>query len=1332
MVFGFLVHKLRGYAATFFYKFGLHCAKNQIRVIIISDLVITSLFYPALAIYFSSQPLSHFSTRLHDSLFALNSHAALYRTDLREIWETLDGVQIREDSAAQARCGAERTIRIERVLVPSVIPNHPFGSLNKETLVGSLALQRRIQSSLKSSNLLEYVPDSDSNEPLVLGPLKWDIDDATQLSDSNLVVTVNSRKNISVAGIPLSNDVTLAGRGPVDDQGWIYEAEFVVLTYFFVESDCHANTKHTTWSNILQNAVSGHGTITQPTAQPKLIALEYSAEQPTARVSFLSITLYICYIVIFVYFSGALRRIDTVHSRFGLAFTGIVEIIASTITSVSVCALWGFRVTMVPWPILPVMIVFIGAEDMFILIQEVVSTSITLPVKERIAQGLSRAGTSNTFKVFAYNAIFGSMAYFATGAIKQFCIFTVVVLVAHWFLIHTFFVAVLAIDIQRLELADLLHQGPRIEPSVHSISKDKAKEGASSETKTRWRYFRKDRAAKNGSLLVILAITAVLWQASQPNPRKEVRVKPDPDAARSSFIQAFSAAEPTASIPDGVLIPEPYDDPTLRATTEKHAAAAKFWHVFNPDNTNLLHLRIESPALVTLQPSAQSVDDKSHQLGEKRRALWRTLRPLMWTARVVVVPIGATVIALYILLLYLLKDAELLEAQRNRAEGDSPAAEEHELKRLAGQPLDGDATFLPLSRSLIADVDLITTSQDGRVVAAVTTENEFSYWTVDEGVPMLESDRKLLLLAALLPETQDSKVTAIALNEDGTRCAIGLANGAVIQWSLRDGLRNRTTTRSTTPSPVFEIAFLPTQDYSMASSASTIKAFDTLPSLPPLTLLATFRDGSAWTWEPLTHRPPIALPISGPASQHNPSYLVDEDGCMRVALALQAGGLCLMCRTVGSDGDLPDWHSTVIEVDEQDVISCFKLAGLHVGSQYMVLLAVSTSTGRITVYDCSNGQTLCSLHDSNYDNISRLRIAPIQWQHCKHCGKKEPEGFLLAFSVGSVVEVYRAVSVLKPHRCSCPMTSLQRSSNGLLRDKFLSQQQSRSSSFSASSSPRAHRSALPPMLKFPALDYPIPGHGFHSRRTSEKEPKSRHSIETATSDSTDYDGVDFLRVDGFLPDQATRARSSSNNTRASDIRLINVGEVPCERGVWDIIGQCVVGIRRRPRTRNASTSTDSPFARWEIWSFNPPLSTFRSSPLPSLLQPPQPTTIPPPSQSHRPQSLLENPLIQRQPNLRRFVQLATPISSAAQGSSQRTTSGRKEYPVLPFTRVSTLRVCGTRIGVGLGNTVGIVEFDEGLDAQAVSSSNNTTSSSSSFFSSFFGNSLQNGNTKKRV
>jgi Sterol-sensing domain of SREBP cleavage-activation len=79
-------------------------------------------------------------------------------------------------------------------------------------------------------------------------------------------------------------------------------------------------------------------------------------------------------------------------------------------------------------------------------------TSVTLSVKQRIAEGLSRAGTSNTLKVVSYNAILGVIAVFSVGAVRQFCVFAIVVLVAHWFLAHTFFMAVLSIDVQRLEV----------------------------------------------------------------------------------------------------------------------------------------------------------------------------------------------------------------------------------------------------------------------------------------------------------------------------------------------------------------------------------------------------------------------------------------------------------------------------------------------------------------------------------------------------------------------------------------------------------------------------------------------------------------------------------------------------------------------------------------------------------------------------------------------------------------------------------------------------------------------------------------------------------------
>ena len=89
-------------------------------------------------------------------------------------------------------------------------------------------------------------------------------------------------------------------------------------------------------------------------------------------------------------------------------------------------------------------------------IDKVVSTRATLPVKERLAIGLSHAGTFNTFRVVGCNAILGTIGFFAHGATRQFCVFAIVVLVAHWFLVHTLFVAVLAIDLHRLEVIGML------------------------------------------------------------------------------------------------------------------------------------------------------------------------------------------------------------------------------------------------------------------------------------------------------------------------------------------------------------------------------------------------------------------------------------------------------------------------------------------------------------------------------------------------------------------------------------------------------------------------------------------------------------------------------------------------------------------------------------------------------------------------------------------------------------------------------------------------------------------------------------------------------------
>lgn len=82
------------------------------------------------------------------------------------------------------------------------------------------------------------------------------------------------------------------------------------------------------------------------------------------------------YLVLFVVLGAQLSNATKVHSRFGLAFTGIVQLCCSAVMSFSVLALlgwngWGWNSgveTSLPTYVLPFVIVVVGAENMSALV----------------------------------------------------------------------------------------------------------------------------------------------------------------------------------------------------------------------------------------------------------------------------------------------------------------------------------------------------------------------------------------------------------------------------------------------------------------------------------------------------------------------------------------------------------------------------------------------------------------------------------------------------------------------------------------------------------------------------------------------------------------------------------------------------------------------------------------------------------------------------------------------------------------------------------------------------------------------------------------------------
>lgn len=329
-------------------NFCSHCASHPIRVILISAVVITSLFYPALALYSNSHP------HALSSIFALFD-APIYRSDLREVWQGHDALHVLEDSVTRTRCGLERTLRIERVLVPS-IDEAPARAATPSTFRFALDLENALHDLLRTPNpQLTCLPDARKEDCFILTPSALFSDGIPSTSEEILQIINNSR-NVSLLGIPIDVSMLFSARFMSDGQpGIIDRVGFLVFSYFFIETDCVSREAHQKWMSLLHKSVSMMQRKVSTTQfvfeKSRYLSLQYNSRP--SQFPIISLFLYLSYLGIFLSFSGSLRRMDTVHSRFGLTFTGLIEIITSTIASVSVFALGGFRITMVPWLVTP-------------------------------------------------------------------------------------------------------------------------------------------------------------------------------------------------------------------------------------------------------------------------------------------------------------------------------------------------------------------------------------------------------------------------------------------------------------------------------------------------------------------------------------------------------------------------------------------------------------------------------------------------------------------------------------------------------------------------------------------------------------------------------------------------------------------------------------------------------------------------------------------------------------------------------------------------------------------------------------------------------------------
>lgn len=624
-----------------------------------------------------------------------------------------------------------------------------------------------------------------------------------------------------------------------------------------------------------------------------------------------------------------------------------------------------------------------------------------------------------------------------------------------------------------------------------------------------------------------------------------------------------------------------------------------------------------------------------------------------------VLPIAMTTTALWVLCLYLLKDAELLEAQKHRSD---PGVSEG---GRGLQPLQGKISFSTLPRALASDVELLAVSRDGQTIVSVGLHNEIIVWQVATQTHISIDITDIL---PRMPHNSPaaSTLTSAAIDDSGRHCAVGTGAGVIAAWRLEGDVAYALPPLSMPRSSgaVTEIQFMPTllaksfeRTPPQSEPSSPVRDRETVGKLA---LLAAYETGLAVKWN-LTSIPNATSFTPSRRTTVVKSTLIHvlQDNRMLVAFCLDDGTLELV--DPHDDEPLISAGFSVQPGNPVDAVSKIHVCRAVLNGAKRSVIAVATEIGSVSLWDGMSGECITTF-DELYGRISHIRVAPVLCETCRFCGQLPLESISITFSVDHLIRFFKLYLNDQLRRCSCSQNQPRNMSSRDSLDR-------RSRSNSNANSPSLPRARLG--SSFDASPFPVSAHGVHSRRASEKE-SGRRSLETLT--------VPFANEEYDLNSPGGSEQGSATGSSFWKTAMLTyVTETMSERGGWDVCSRRLVGVRRKPRSQGTTKPgagltmgagdhrglTTATLERWELWTFDPSATEIQSSLLAALVK-------------------KEN--TDGEPSTPRTS------SSSSTSSNSNSNSPSPSIPRLPFTRVSPLLTASSHALAGFGNTIGIFSF----------------------------------------
>lgn len=331
-------------------------------------------------------------------------------------------------------------------------------ALDKDVLKSALAIQQTLVGGERLTTIFPTLGDKLRSSSLSWGyhsPLMyWNNSGQAIEDDSDILRTINDQaKSASSLNVGLRPASVFAGKS--FDNRRLQAADALVITLMNKFED-NVGSKWQDKMHSLTGTACPNCTLYPPNGQVSRSRLYEFSFTP---LSFRENVAFGCaYGFMALYVMMSLRRIKAFHSRAGLVVTAITQITTSILASFTICGMLKINLASIPRNAYPFVVLVIGIENMFRLINAVLAYPPTTATDLRIANALGDVGPLSVATAAQNLALLWFLSRVVSPGVAAFCAFAAIATVFDSFFLLTFFVAVLMVDIRRLELQDSLHR----------------------------------------------------------------------------------------------------------------------------------------------------------------------------------------------------------------------------------------------------------------------------------------------------------------------------------------------------------------------------------------------------------------------------------------------------------------------------------------------------------------------------------------------------------------------------------------------------------------------------------------------------------------------------------------------------------------------------------------------------------------------------------------------------------------------------------------------------------------------------------------------------------